>query len=100
MSNDPTQNETAESGFDIVFAQATAIVAHPTTGSSVPVNHGTHWPADDPIVLAYPSFFTDDARYGLSSSDPLDDEGYPVRLTRGGVSETGSAAPGERRRRK
>lgn len=94
-----TDNQT-EAALDIVFAQATAIVSHPRTGSSVPVNHGTHWPADDPIVLAYPSFFTDDPRYGLSSSDPLDDEGYPVRLTRGGRAETTSAAPGEKRNRR
>lgn len=98
--SDDTQNNEAETGFEIVFAQATVIVSHPRTGASVSVNHGTHWPADDPIVLAYPNFFTDDGRYGLSSSDPLDEDGYPVRLTSGGKSETASAAPGERRRRR
>lgn len=96
MSTD-SQNETR---FEVVFATTTAIVSHPRTGSAVSVNHGTHWPADDPIVLAYPKFFTADARYGLSSSDPLDDEGYPVRLTRGGKAETTSAAPGEKRTRR
>lgn len=86
---------------DIVFASTTAIASDPRTGASVPVNHGTHWPTDDPIVLAYPDFFTDDPRYGLSSSRPLDDEGYPVTLTRSGQkTETTTAAPGEKRARK
>ena len=89
---------------DIVFATATLIVSDPKTGASVPVNHGTHWPADDPIVVAYPSFFTDDPRFGLSSSRPLGDDGYPVKPTpRGTVSapvETTTAAPGEKRTRK
>jgi hypothetical protein len=96
MSESPKDERT----LDVVFATQTAIVSHPSTGSSVSVNHGTHWPADDPIVLAYPTFFTADPRYGLSSSDPLDDEGYPVRLTRGGKAETTSAAPGEKRTRR
>lgn len=95
MPADPTPSD--ERTLDIVFATKTAIVSHPRTGSSVAVNHGAHWSADDPIVLAYPSFFTADARYGLSSSDPFGEDGYPVR--RGGKSETASAAPGERRRR-
>jgi hypothetical protein len=88
---------------NIVFATTSAVVSHPETGASVGVNHGTHWPADDPVVLAYPTFFTDDPRYGLSSSRPLDDEGYPVggaRTSSAGAVETATAAPGERRNRK
>jgi len=91
---------------DIVFATATLIVSDPKTGSSVSVNHGTHWPADDPVVRAYPEFFTNDPRYGLSSSLPLDPEGYPVtgrpRSTpsTAGATETATAAPGEKRTRK
>jgi hypothetical protein len=63
---------------NVVFATTTAVVAHPQSGASVGVAHGTHWPADDPIVLAYPTHFSDDARYGLSSSRPLRDDGFPV----------------------
>jgi hypothetical protein len=88
---------------NIVFANATLIVSDPKTGASVPVNHGTHWPADDPIVRAYPNFFTADPRYGLSSSRPLDHDGYPVGSQPRGATtptETAAAAPGERRTRK
>lgn len=79
---------------DIVFASTTAIVSHPETGASVAVNHGTHWPADDPVARAYPNFFTPDPRFGLSSSRPLGVDGYPVAV------EQATAAPGERRARR
>lgn len=62
---------------DIVFATTSAVVAHPTTGLGIVVTQGQHWPADDPIVEAYPDHFTDDARHGLSSSRPLRADGYP-----------------------
>lgn len=63
---------------DIVFATLSAVVAHPVTGAGVVVSHGQHWPADDPIAVAYPSHFTADPRFGLSSSRTLRDDGYPV----------------------
>lgn len=77
---------------DHVFATETRLLSHPRTGQTVPINLGEHWPADDPVVRAYPQFFTDDARYGLSSSRPLGGDGYPV-------VESATAAPGERRSR-
>jgi len=88
---------------DIVFANDTKIVSEPTTGVGISVTQGTHWPADDPVVRAYPSLFTNDPRYGLSSSRPLAGDGYPVGgRPRGTASttETATAAPGEKRTRK
>jgi len=89
---------------DIVFATATVVVAHPQSGTGVGIDHGSHWPADDPIVKAYPTFFTADARHGLSSSRPLGEDGYPLVTARSRVTaaptETTTAAPGEKRARK
>lgn len=78
---------------DIVFATDNVVASHPKTGAAVPIVHGTHWPADDPVVVAYPSFFSADGRFGLSSSQPLNDDGYPV----GHKVEQATAAPGEKR---
>lgn len=77
---------------DVVFATKTAVVSDPQTGAGRSINAGEHWAADDPVVKAYPSFFADDPRYGLSSSRPLADDGYPV------IEQT-TAAPGEKRTR-
>jgi hypothetical protein len=89
---------------EIVFATTTGIVSDPRTGVGVSVHHGTHWPADDPIVKAYPGYFTDDARHGLTSSRELGDDGYPVstspRKSVAAPVETATAAPGEKRARK
>lgn len=63
---------------DVVYAVNTAFVGE------YKVVAGTHWPADDPIVLAQPSLFSDDPSHGLNCSTP------PV--------ETATAAPGEQRR--
>ncbi len=52
---------------------------------------GSHWPADDPYVLANPGQFSDDPRYHLSFT-----EGRPAYF---GDVEQATAAPGERRRR-
>lgn len=79
---------------DIVFATVSVVASHPKTGASVPIVHGSHWPADDPVVVAYPNFFSADGRFGLSSSRPLDEEGLPV-----GQVEQATAAPGEKRTR-
>lgn len=87
-----------------VFATETRLVSHPETGATVAVNIGEHWPADDPVVAGYPQFFTNDARYGLRSSRPLGEDGYPVveasrRRRSSGAEETTTAAPGEKRNR-
>lgn len=88
-----------EIDMDIVFATRTFV-----TGTSGAVVLGTHWPADDPIVKAHPECFTADPRYGLSSSRPLGDDGYPIapppRGKASGPVETATAAPGEKRTRK
>lgn len=85
---------------EVVFATETVLAHHPRTGTPVTIVIGGHWPADDPIVAAYPKFFADDPRYGLSSSDPLDADGYPERpVTKGTPSETTDAAPGTKRTR-
>jgi hypothetical protein len=50
---------------------------------------GSHWPADDPYVLANPGQFSDDPRYHLAFS-----ESRPEYLA---DVEQATAAPGERR---
>lgn len=43
--------------------------------SSWMVRQGSHWPADDPVVLANPGSFSDDPRIGLSYSvEPPEEE--------------------------
>jgi hypothetical protein len=74
---------------DIVYAVATRRVGTPAGGFGV-VRHGSHWPADDPVVKANPDLFSADPRYGLAYSNEPD--GY-----RDPVVETATAAPGERR---
>lgn len=74
---------------DHVFAKADFPADTPGGGRSQ-VWKGSHWPADDPIVLAYPDRFTRDSRYGLQYTTPP--AGYddpPV--------EQATAAPGEKR---
>ena len=67
-------------------------------GVPVFVRLGSHWDADDPIVKAFPSLFTDDPGVGISSSVPpphvvdrviIGPEAPPV--------EQATAAPGEKR---
>jgi hypothetical protein len=71
----------------VVYATSSAVVALPN-GSRFRVAKGSHWPADDPIVRAQPSLFSDDARYGLTfSSEPTEYED---------VEQT-TAGPGEKR---
>jgi len=50
---------------------------------------GSHWPADDPYVLANPGQFSTDPRYHLAFSEP--------RPEYFGDVEQATAAPGERR---
>ena len=52
-----------------MFAKANAVVAE--LGYPVTVANGSHWLADDDLVLARPDLFTTDCRYGLAySGDP------------------------------
>lgn len=50
----------------LVFAISTVYV------DQVLVKGGSHWPASDPFVLANPTLFSDDVRYGLQFTvDPV-----------------------------
>lgn len=51
---------------DHVFAKATTVVHD--LGAPVTVQGGSHWLADDELVLARPDLFTADCRYGLAWS--------------------------------
>lgn len=52
-----------------VFAKSTAVLND--LGYPVTVQGGSHWLADDPLVVAHPDLFTTDCRYGLAwSGDP------------------------------
>jgi hypothetical protein len=73
---------------EIVYATTTSMVVTPG-GGQVRVDKGTHWPATDPVVVAHPSLFSADARYGLNFSTEPEGYGAPV--------EQATAAPGERR---
>jgi hypothetical protein len=70
----------------VVYATATASVTRPG-GHQLLVQKGTHWPADDPLVLSHPDLFSEDARYGMCYS----------QAPRGEVVEAMTAGPGERR---
>jgi hypothetical protein len=70
---------------DIVFAQETFVAA------SVVVVRGSHWPANDPVVVAHRELFTDDPRFGLSFSRP------PAEDASAAPVESATAAPGEKR---
>jgi hypothetical protein len=74
----------------VVFATTTAAVTMPD-GSTRRVQHGSHWPADDPVVTQNPGLFADDPRYGLtySGNPPPEMADPPV--------EQATAAPGEKR---
>jgi hypothetical protein len=73
---------------EIVYATTTSMVVTPG-GGQVRVDKGSHWPATDPVVVAHPSLFSADARYGLNFSTEPEGYGAPV--------EQATAAPGERR---
>jgi hypothetical protein len=76
---------------DVVYAMGTELV-NMSTGTSVPVQKGTHWPATDPVVLARPNLFTPDARYGLQYTAPP--AGHDAELNE---VEEATANPGEKR---
>lgn len=71
----------------IVYAVTSSVVST-LDGNQINVRAGTHWPDTDPVVLAQPSLFSPDARYGLQFSVPPTEEP---------VIERATAAPGERR---
>lgn len=68
-----------------VFAKSAGVVQMPG-GYPVTVAGGSHWLADDPVVLHRPDLFTADCRYGLSWSGepphcltiPPDDDDEPA----------------------
>lgn len=70
----------------VVYATSNSVVPLPA-GGQVYVRAGSHWPADDPVVVAQPSLFSEDPTYGLS---------YSATPTPAPV-EQATAAPGERR---
>ncbi|HEU4542576.1 MAG TPA: hypothetical protein VFR23_15725 [Jiangellaceae bacterium] len=72
----------------VVYATVTAPVQM-ASGISGTVQKGSHWPADDPVVRAYPQYFSDDPRYGMNYS--VEPEGYDAPV------EQATAAPGEKR---
>lgn len=72
---------------DVVYASATSVVPL-ENGGRVTVRLGSHWPADDPVVLAQPSLFSTDPAYGLNRSAPAP---APAPV------EQATAAPGEKR---
>lgn len=74
---------------EAVYATATFPADMPG-GGRVMVHKGTHWPAGDPVVEAYPANFSVDPRWGLQySREPDGWDAPPV--------EQATAAPGERR---
>lgn len=74
----------------VVYASCEVAVVPLANGTQHRVVKGSHWPDDDPVVLAQPSLFSEDPRYGLNySSEP---EGYDAPPI-----EQATAVPGERR---
>jgi hypothetical protein len=79
---------------NVVFATATTLAAHPRHGGVVEVTEGSHWLAEDPLVKAYPTLFTDDPRFGLRCSDPLEADGLPTWAARPEPEPEEPPAPG------
>lgn len=78
----------------VVYASCEVAVVPLRDGTQHRVVKGSHWPADDPVVLAQPSLFSDDPRYGLNYSREPD--GYDDAPAERSV-EQATAGPGERR---
>lgn len=73
----------------VVYAKSSVILPLPA-GYPIRILVGTHWRADDPIVVDHPDLFSDDPRNGLSQSGPLPElDEAPI--------EQATAGPGERR---
>lgn len=75
----------------VVYATSTTVVTMPG-GWPLGVHLGTHWRADDPLVLDHPDLFSEDPKYGMSYSAPPPPEPAPEPRV-----EQATAAPGERR---
>jgi hypothetical protein len=79
----------------VVFAMANLpVVIDPVTGARGRVAKGSHWPADDPVVLAHPEVFSTDPRYGLNYS--VEPDGWDAPEGEPPV-EQATRAPGEKR---
>lgn len=64
-----------QKGFPVQVVYATSNTSVTTEGAvHVMIRAGEHWPANDPVVLAHPSLFTDDPKIGLRISVPLVEE--------------------------
>lgn len=62
-----------------------------TDGTTRRFPPGSHWPADDPFVLANPGQFSPDPRFHLAFTDPRPEYFGDT------PDEAATAAPGERR---
>lgn len=79
---------------DLVFATDTVRLVD-ESGGPVVVGKGTHWPADDPVVLSHPDLFSSDPRWGLFyTREPA---GYRDEDSDESPVEQATRAPGERR---
>jgi hypothetical protein len=76
---------------EVVYAMGTENV-NMTSGATVQVHKGTHWPATDPVVRTRPALFTKDPRYGLLYTAPP--PGHDGELNE---VEEATANPGEKR---
>jgi hypothetical protein len=77
---------------DVVYAKGSQPLDLPG-GGRVQVKKGTHWPATDPAVRAFPHLFSGDPRWGLWYTEEPDGWDAPVDAP----IETASAGPGEKR---
>lgn len=74
---------------EVVYAATTMRVGL-RDGTFGVVHKGSHWPADDPVVLDHPEAFSTDPRFGLHFSRTPDGWDDPL-------VEQATAAPGEQR---
>lgn len=80
------------SGIEVVYAMARALLPS-STGRSILIVKGSHWPVTDPVVKGHPQLFSPDPRWGMHYS--VEPEGYNDPI--GGAVEAATATPGERR---
>jgi hypothetical protein len=73
---------------NVVYAVDTRRVELDGGGFGV-IQKGSHWPADDPIVVQHPDVFSTDPRWGMNYS--VEPVGYDAPI------EQATAGPGERR---
>jgi len=82
----------------VVYANSTGHVSS-SQGHTVLVILGTHWPASDPIVKAYPHMFSDDPVNGLYFSQPPVELEFPEDAVSevAHQAEQATAEPGSKR---